>query len=223
MHPNRPVAMPFLFTDLDAVVTAAPGTGSTSLEMACRTAEGSTDLARSLALDPGEVDPKHVTWQQLRTTRDLSEVEHVVTTTRDPFDFHYADWYRTRTRWASETNDPSSWVHRVAGAIESIERACRLSFPQWIDDELATAVEVGQQRRVNRAHVDEASLILRMEQMRHDLAIGLPGLARRLGRIPFVNRTDRARDLREVYDRRSADLVAAAYRDDIDRFGYVRP
>ena len=215
--------MPYLFPALDTVVTAAPGTGSTSLERACRTAGGAVDLAPAIAAVDQRIEAKHLTWSRTMQLCGLEDVEHVVTTTRDPFDFHYAEWYRTRTRWAPERDDPRSWVHDVPGVMASIERACTSSFAEWVVSELGSCVESGEQRRLNRGHVDEASLVLRMERMDDDLARWLPDLAERLGSIPFVNRTDRVRDLPEVYDDRSVALVMAAHRGDIELFGYAPP
>ena len=230
------------FPDLDTVVTAAPGTGSTSLMSARLDAPGAIDpVATLVRVDhdhvDGPVDPKHATWSRIRehlpTTpsdsraadgTDPDTVRHVVTATRDPWDFYLAEWTRLRTRWALELDQPDSWVHRVAGVRDSIRAATTLDFDDWILHEFAADMETGDsERRLNRGHVDEATVVVRMEHLDHDLARLHPDLARRIGPIPHLNRTDRRRDLAAAYSQRSARIVADAHAADIARFGYAFP
>ena len=226
------------FPDLGTIVTAAPGTGSTSLMSACLDAPGALDPVTTLlgVDDDAEppVDAKHATWSailgHLPETSivcpsgdgpDPLSVRHVVTATRDPWDFYLAEWTRLRTRWALELDQPDSWVHRVDGVRESIRAATNLDFVDWIQHEFAADRASGESsRRLNRGHVEEATIVLRMEHLDDDLARLHPDLARRIGPIPHLNRTDRARDLSDAYTERTARIVAEAHAADIERFGY---
>jgi len=197
------------------VVTAAPGTGSTAL----LTAWGEQRAPRAVpaAGEPDHgVDAKHGTVAQL-VAAGLLPAEHglrVVTTTRNPFDFYVAEHTRTRTRWVHELRDPGSWVHRVPGAVDRIVDAVTLDFPEW----LARAVaDPGTPRRVNRGHVEEADVVLRMEHLEADVR-------ERLGldlAVAPTNVTDRDRAYWRSYDAASRRRVEQAHAADLALFGYV--
>lgn len=192
--------------------------------MACASVPGAVDLFADRSTADGGPDPKHATVAQLREHGfiDQTAVRNatVVTTTRNPFDFYLAEWFRTRTRWANELDDEASWVHSVKGVVDAIHRAVALDFGEWIESEIGDDARSGRTRRINRGHVDEAIVVLRMEAMDDDLDRLHPDLADVLGPIPHVNRTDRDREYRESYSPHSSAAVAAVHAADIERFGY---
>lgn len=212
--------MPIWFPELATIVTAAPGTGSTSLLRACSRSNDAVDLAASLGLGD-EVDAKHATVRDLMRSTSFSWDATIVTTTRNPFDFYLAEWTRTRTRWASELNDRSSWVHRVDGMRRSIEDAVDNDFVDWIELVLLDDFEAGRQRRINVGHVDEATFVLRMEHFDADVYKMHPRLAAVIGPLPHVNKTDRSRDLAGAYSTRATRIVQTVHAVDIQRFGYT--
>ena len=212
--------MPIAFHEFATIVTAAPGTGSTSLLAACDRSALAVDLVDALGLGDADLDPKHATVADLARTCAFTWEGEIVTTTRNPFDFYLAEWTRTRTRWAREVDDPTSWVHRVAGMRRAIDDAVENDFVDWLELVLGADVEAGTRRRVNRGHVDEATIIVRMEHFDQDLERAHPDLAREIGTLPHENRTDRSRDTAAAYTPRARDLVATVHAEDIDRFGY---
>ena len=208
-------------------MTAAPGTGSTSLLEACGRVDGVVDLLAQVDCGAHGLDAKHATLAQIGRSGACGAVrallgsppDHVVTTTRDPFDFYVAEWHRTRTRWADELDDPASWVHRVAGMRERIDRAVSHDFDPWLRHELADGPDDGS-RRLNPGHVGEATIVLRIEHVDDDLARLHPRLAERLGPIPHVNRTERDGSSRERYTPWGRAAVERAHAADLARFGY---
>lgn len=220
--------VPLWFPELRLILTAAPGTGSTALTETALAGGGCVDVMEVLgARRAGELDPKHATLTECRAAGLDVAVERVVTGTRDPFDFYVAEWYRTRTRWAADAADPTSWVHRVDGMAERIRLAVDHDFPGWMrhvftdtGDSETGDVDRDGRRRLNPGHVEEATAIIRMEHMDDDLRRLVPDLADLLGAIPMVNRTDRDRDHRRRYDAWSRRAVESAHRRDCRRFGY---
>lgn len=201
------------------IVTAAPGTGSTSLIAALRAHRPVVPVPSGDEDAAGGIDAKHGTVGQL-VAAGLLPPGHglrIVTTTRNPFDFYVAEWQRTRTRWVEELRDRRSWVHTQPGAIERIIDAVTLDFEPWLHR--ALDVEPGSApapRRINPSHVEEADVILRMESLEADLGelVGLD-LA-----VPRENVTRRDRAYWRHYSSTARSLVAHAHATDLDRFGY---
>jgi hypothetical protein len=197
------------------LVTAAPGTGSTALIDALVSQRGATEVVgREQARELG-VDAKHATVRQLVDAGvvDAGHGMRIVTTTRNPFDFYVAEHTRTRTRWVHELRRPDSWVHDVPGAVDRIVDAVTLDFDAWLERAVGTPVRPS---RINRGHVVEADVVLRMEHLEADLAehLGLE-LA-----VPRTNVTDRERAYWRSYSVTSRRLVAEAHAEDLERFGY---
>ncbi|MCW2818283.1 MAG: hypothetical protein JWR42_1070 [Marmoricola sp.] len=198
------------------VFTAAPGTASTALGEALLAQRPVEQVPA-----PGEtrrdgVDVKHGTVAQL-VAAGLLPADHglqVVTTTRNPFDFYVAEHERTRTRWVHELRDPDSWVHRTPGAVDRIVDAVTLDFDAWL---VVAIGDPAQPRRVNRGHVEEADVVLRMEHLEGDL-LDLVGLQLR---VPATNVTERGRAYWRSYSVHGRRLVEQAHAADLARFGYV--
>lgn len=197
------------------VVSAAPGTGSTSLldALADRADPVGSDGERRAA----GLDPKHATVTQL-IGAGLMSPDHghtIVTTTRNPFDYWVAEWYRTRTRWLPELRRPDSWVYRVDGMIDRIVDAVELDFDQWIERALGPHAADGRVLHLNPGHVAEADVVLRME----DLDRTAPAVLG-LDSIPHHNKTPKATPYWHHYSRRARTLVSTVHAPDLERFGY---
>ncbi len=201
------------------IVTAAPGTGSTALIVSLRAGRGAVQVP---PVEDGHagVDAKHGTVGQLVAAGLLPAVHglRIVTTTRNPFDFYVAEWQRTRTRWVEELRDRRSWVHTQPGAIERIIDAVTLDFEPWLHR--ALDVDPGAApapRRINRSHVEEADVVLRMESLEADLRelLGLDLV------VPRTNVTERDRAYWRLYSSTARRLVEHAHATDLERFGYA--
>jgi hypothetical protein len=197
------------------LVTAAPGTGSTALRDALTSQRGAAEVVgRQRAREAG-LDAKHATVAQLVDAGivDAGHGMRIVTTTRNPFDYYVAEYTRTRTRWVLELRRPDSWVHDVPEAVDRIVDAVTLDFDAWLEKVVGSPV---RPMRINRGHVAEADVVLRMEHLESDIG-------ERLGlelAVPPTNVTDRERAYWRSYSVASRRLVATAHADDLELFGY---
>lgn len=196
------------------LVTAAPGTASTALREALLGRPTVTEVPAGGAVRAAGIDVKHATAGELVRAGFLAP-DHglrIVTTTRNPFDFYVAEYERTRRRWVHELRNPDSWVHATPGAVGRIVDAVTLEFNEW----LAGVIAEPGPRRINRGHVEEADVVLRMEHLESDLRelLGLDVT------VAATNVTDRERAYWRAYDVTRRELVEVAHADDLARFAY---
>lgn len=206
--------------DRCVVVTAAPGTGSTSLIEAVDRLDGAQVIPQGdVVVDAVTVvDQKHATIAEL-VAAGLFEPPpgtRIVTTVRNPFDFWPSEWERTRHRWVRELRDRESWVYRQQGMVERIVDAVELDFPTWVVRALDDDLRAGRSHHLNDGHVREADVVLRMEHLAQDLT-GVLGIDLVVG---HVNRTDDRRPYWQYYDRPARDAVEAVHGPTLERFGY---
>lgn len=207
--------MALLDSDAGLLVTAAPGTASTALRDALLTRPSVTEVPAGGTVRSAGIDVKHATVREL-VAAGFVDADHglrIVTTTRNPFDFYVAEYERTRLRWVHELRDPDSWVHQTPGAVDRIVDAVTSEFGEWLAKVLA---EPGP-RRINRGHVDEADVVLRMEHLEADLR-NLVGLDLT---VEPTNVTDRERAYWQAYDVAGRRLVESAHAADLELFGYA--
>ena len=202
------------------VVTAAPGTASTSLLAALRDLDGAEIVPGADVVVDGvtSVDQKHATVTDL-VAAGLFSLEpgvRVVTTVRNPFDFWPSEWERTRRRWVGELRDPASWVHRQAGMIDRIVDAVEMDFPAWVVHALAPDLAAGRTRHLNDGHIIEADVVLRTEH----LAADVEALLGRPVAVPHDNRTVQRRPYWQYYDQPARHAVAEVNAPTLDRFAY---
>ncbi len=207
--------MALLDTEAGLLVTAAPGTASTALREALLDRPTVTEVPAGSAIRAAGLDVKHATAGELVRAGFLAP-DHglrIVTTTRNPFDFYVAEYERTRRRWVHELRDPDSWVHATPGAVGRIVDAVTLEFNEW----LARVIADPGPRRINRGHVEEADVVLRMEHLESDLheLLGLEVA------VAATNVTDRERAYWRAYDVTCRELVEAAHADDLAKFAYA--
>jgi hypothetical protein len=197
------------------LVTAAPGTGSTALREALVSQRGASEVVGSDRAREVGVDAKHATVRQLVEAGvvDAGHGMRIVTTTRNPFDFYVAEHTRSRTRWVHELRRPDSWVHEVPGAVDRIVDAVTLDFDAWLVQAIGDPV---RPQRINRGHVTEADVVLRMEHLESDVRELLDlELA-----VPPTNVTDRERAYWRSYSVGSRRLVETAHAEDLEQFDY---
>jgi hypothetical protein len=198
------------------LVTAAPGTASTALREALLVRPSVTEVPSGGAVRAAGIDVKHATAGELVRAGFLAP-DHglrIVTTTRNPFDFYVAEYERTRRRWVHELRRPDSWVHRVPGAVDRIVDAVTLDFDAWLAQAIGDPV---RPQRINRGHVTEADVVLRMEHLESDVRELLDlDLA-----VPPTNVTDRERAYWRSYSVGSRRLVETAHAEDLEQYDYT--
>lgn len=212
---------------LGIVFTAAPGTGSTSLLDLLHRLPGSEQVPDADHVIDGVtvLDAKHATVAELDSAGVLDAAGRgglrIVTSTRNPFDFWPAEWWRTRTRWADLRDDPDSWVHGQAGMLERIDDAVELPFGAWLEQALGDHARAGRPMHLNHGHVVEADVVLRMEHVDGDLRSVLGSAALDGMHVPHLNETGGHRPYEQWYDDASRALVATVHEPDLSRFGYA--
>jgi hypothetical protein len=217
--------MALVVDELGLIVTAAPGSGSTSLLAhfqsypTARTVPAEDRVCDGVVV----VDAKHATVRQLEVAGMISPTDlagkRVVTTTRNPFDFWVAEWHRTRTRWLAELRRRESWVYRQEGMIGRIVDAVEHDFDPWLELALGAAARGGRTMHLNAGHVAEADVVVRMERMDEEVA-ALTGTSPADVAVPHVNVTVRERPYWQWYSAASRALVEQVHAPDLARFGY---
>jgi hypothetical protein len=222
---REPLGVALVVDELGLIVTAAPGTGSTSLLAHFHSYPSVRSVPEQDRVCDGVVvvDAKHATVKQLAAAGILSPTEvagkRIVTTTRNPFDFWVAEWHRTRTRWLAELRRPESWVYRQEGMIGRIVDAVELDFDRWLEVALGAAARAGRTMHLNAGHVAEADVVVRMERMDDEVA-ALTGTSPVGRAVPHVNVTIRDRPYWQWYSAASRALVEQVHAPDLVRFGY---
>jgi hypothetical protein len=204
------------------VLTAAPGTASTSLAAAFSVAGGVLAVPEHDLTDGRGrqvLDAKHATVAEV-VAAGLLPADHgcrIVTSTRNPFDFYVAEWIRTRTRWVAELRDPTSWVHRQPGALDRLADALEHDFEGWLALTLEPHLSGSRTRTLNAGHVDEADVVLRMEKLEEDAEhVGLA-----LAALPRLNHSGRAEPYWVHYSSTARRQVEQVHGPDLARFGYA--
>jgi hypothetical protein len=177
----------------------------------------------------GVVRAKHVTVAGLLERRLISRTELdsllVFSTVRNPWDLQVSRYVKMRTDWSDRPQDPARFRDPIATRVRA---ALDLPFPAWVEEVLVrpslrrrVAGWVRGRRPDPDAHLRGADVMLRFERLQQDLDRVLERVGVEPVPIPWINVTPgRDPDYRTYYDRRSRDLVARAYRERIERFGY---
>jgi hypothetical protein len=212
--------VPLIDPERRLIVTAAPGTGSTSLAAGFAAVPGVRSIPADDVVDAAGrqvLDAKHATVAQV-VEAGLLRPDHghlVITSTRNPFDFYVAEWSRSRTRWVEELRDPTSWVHRQPGALDRLVDALTNDFVAWLEIALEPDLGAGRTRHLNAGHVDEADVVLRMEHLAEDLAGARVDLV-----VPHLNASRRSEPYWTHYSVEARRWVETVHAPDLDRFGY---
>ncbi len=205
---------------LGLAVTAAPGAASTALQAWAQDQPG----AAPVVVPPGaDVDTKHGTVTQLRRAGlDVPEGLRILTSTRNPFDYWHAEWHRSRTRWAVDAQDPTSWVNDDPAVRDRVHRACVQPFSRWLVEELTARWDADDRAHLNAGHIAEADHVVRMEHLDDDLrtAVGDPSLPDVPRHNVTAGRSGGLTAYRDAYDATAIQMVTRLHAPDLDRFGY---
>lgn len=208
--------------------TAAPGTGSTSLE-SFFLANGGVKVPEEDVLSPQGfqlLDSKHATFAEILKHEVLSkqQVKTVVTSIRNPFDYWHAEWHRNRTKWLRELKRPKSWIYKQPNKINMIIESVEKDFQDWIVDRLAPQRNRGQQHELHGAYTQEADVCIRMEHMLDEVR----ELKERLGadldlaKLNYLNKTAGEKEpYWKYYGVEGRALVEYCFAPTLERFGYA--
>lgn len=217
----------------------APRTGCTAIGALMQQEWGAERLPPDSILHPNgsiALGWKHNTVPELVDAgliarADLDEWT-VFTTVRNPFDSLVSLYIKQRETYQPLLEEPGSWVNRKPRYRRQVERASRMSFPEWVRANDRPRHPVKRARNLlgggaTPAHMygrylEGADVVLRFEHLQEDFStmldrLGIPDLE-----IPTVNRTAEreGRSYRDFYDESTRRYVARRYASDLERFGY---
>lgn len=176
------------------------------------------------------VQRKHSTLSELLaynllTAREAKSLLKVAAV-RNPFDSLVSLYFKQRLKYQPLLADPTSWVHRSPGYVQSMRYAQRDSFNTWVFRVCYRKIIkrfLGLRASMFIDYTNGTDEIIRFESMVGDLknAFSRAGITWKAD-IPSVNRTDERTDCnyRSFYSRPAAFAVAAAYSYDLRTFGY---
>lgn len=215
--------------------TLAPGTGSTALESYLFSAVKDIDTVSQIPDsdvydDNGQtkLDKKHCTFHELKAHNLINsdDVSKVVTGVRNPFEFWYSEWYRTRTRWVKEIEKPNSWIFTSPNKLRTIVECCTMEFSDWIIHRFGQDAKDGKKIDINGGHINEASLFLRTEHLEADLkAILKSHYGDRASSLPDMARVNvtKKRDETAYWQHYSAEarhIIQSVMSDYMSKFSY---
>lgn len=206
------------------------GTGSTSVITAlCTRAAGVLLPEADVRDDRGALlcPSKHTKPEELRRANLLPptvlDACFKFSCVRNPFDFYYSEWLRSRTKWARLSDQ--DWTQGRKG--DSIAAASRLSFPDWVAWELSGAYEASRQNRLFWPWSEGVDHLMRFENLSADFAavmerLGVPGPVELVHENATAERFAHGakKDYRDAYDDASRRLLATVYQDELARHGY---
>lgn len=208
-----------------------PRTASTATAMALRKATDATFVPEESLMDEDGkilVQKKHSNIPQLLkhgiVSEEIATGYFKFVTVRNPFDSIVSLWAKKTKDYAALLEDRNSWVHKVPGYAESMERAAGKGFSEWAIEEFSGNLESGKPGTINSNYIREVDHMLRFENLAEDFA----AITGRLGLdedfvIPEANRTESrgGRDYRSFYDAASRKLIETVFAEEIDRLGYA--
>lgn len=214
---------------------ASPGTGSTSIEYALL-----EQLETKFIKGEGyhfEYGNRHAQFLELLKYKEngtfleddiLESIDFTsikrITSVRNPFEYFFADWYRNRTKWLLELENPDSWVFKQPQKVKQIVKACRLEFSEWVVDQLGHIAEKGRVEHLNRQFTEHADLFIRMEHMEEDLkqVSEILNLGIELKSLSLNRTTGRGSrgEYWRYYNSAARELVGTIYRPTLEKFNY---
>ncbi len=188
--------------DVNAVYLAAPGTASTSIERMFLDQMGGVYIdapdahfrygTRHATLDELIVYFKSAEGgvQKEKWGIDLQNLQ-CITSVRNPFSYHYAEWYRNRTKWVDLLLEPDSWVYKQPNKIRQIVTAVKHDFSDWLLNNLGENARRRRQVHVNAEFVATAQYFVRSEHIEADIGdvLSALGIKRKVKEL-FLNQTD---------------------------------
>ncbi|MEO0835370.1 MAG: hypothetical protein AAFY16_05125, partial [Cyanobacteria bacterium J06642_3] len=113
--------MALVCDELKFIYFLAPGTGSSALYQYFIDnfdVKRVPDSDENIVSEDGSVviRAKHSTFEELKKNNLLSpeQCKYLkITGTRNPYDYFYAEWYRSRTRFSQLLADENSWIYHT--------------------------------------------------------------------------------------------------------------
>ena len=205
--------MALLLKNENILLLQIPGTASSALEQAVTALPGGVSIG-----------PKHATVAELRAGGMLDGLERppadIACVVRNHFDLLHAEWYRSRTRWVMELDDPQTVGGWPLQKRQEIKMCCIKDFSDYIIWFFAQRNTEGRQFRLYANYTTQATRVFRAE----DLPALTNWLSERTGQtvaLPRYNMTKKTTPYWMDYTREARDLVTRLYREELELFGYA--
>ena len=226
--------MAIICDELKLIYFLAPGTGSSALsDFLVNNYNGRRipDSAHNLLDENGNflIQGKHSTYQELVTHKLITDEESKylrITGVRNPFDYFYAEWFRSRTRFSKLLADKSSWVYTSSNPqfmINEIVNTVVMEFSEWIEHKFQEPYRKKQQLSLHPQYINYADAFVRNESMNRDLTQILSehcGLNTSI-KVPKKNVSNRDRCYWRHYSREARNILENVYKPYFDKFGYL--
>ena len=225
--------MALVCDELKFIYFLAPGTGSSSLYQYFLDnfdVERVPDSDDNIMSEDGKVlvKSKHSTFKELKENNLLTpeRLEYLrITGTRNPYDYFYAEWYRSRTRFSKLLADENSWIYRTPKGkkrIAEIVDSILLEFPDWLEKRLGHKYEQKKKAMLHPEYIHQADAFIRMENMErdiHDILLKHCNMDKKI-RVPKKNVTDRNRCYWQHYTSSAREIVGTVFKPYINKFDY---
>lgn len=226
--------MALICDELKFIYFLAPGTGSSALlQYLVNNFEVKKvpDSDNNIVLEDGEtiLRAKHSTFGELKKHNllDRKQLEYLrITGTRNPYDYFYAEWYRSRTIFSKLLADDNSWIYQTPKGkqrIKEIVNSINLEFADWLEQRLKERYQQKKRAMLHPEYVNNAEAYVRMENMNqdlHNILLEHCGVDREI-KVPKKNVTDRDRCYWQHYSLKARDMVNTVFKPYINKFDYV--
>ena len=225
--------MALVCDELKFIYFLAPGTGSSSLYQYFLDnfdVKRIPDSDENIVLDNGKtvVKSKHSTFKELKQHGFLSpeRLKYLrITGTRNPYDYFYAEWYRSRTRFSKLLADESSWIYHTPNGkkrIAEIVDSLILDFPEWLEKRLKVRYQNQKKSMLHPQYIYHADAYIRMENMNddiHQILLEHCGVDRAID-VGKKNVTNRDRCYWQHYSLSARNMVQAVFKPYLNKFNY---
>ena len=225
--------MALVCDELKFIYFLAPGTGSSSLYQYFLDnfeVKRIPDSEDNIVLEDSKkvIQSKHSTFQELKEHNFLTEEQCnylKITGTRNPFDYFYAEWYRSRTRFSRNLGDESSWIYHTPNGkkrIQEIVDSIILDFPDWLEKRLKQKYDKKQRAMLHPKYVNHADAFIKMENMNqdiHDILLEHCGIDKEIN-VYKKNVTKRDRCYWQHYSWPARQMVQSVFRPYLNKFDY---
>ena len=226
--------MAVICDDLKFIYFLSPGTGSSSLlSFFINNFNARTIPYPDVNLfdDGGKlmVSEKHSTYSQLLNHGLLDEKQNNylrITGVRNLYDYFYAEWYRSKTKFIKLLPDKNSWIYKTKNSkrkIASIINAATMDFSDWLVKEIGHHYKNNTKIMFHREFVDHADVVIRREHISEDVH---KILSEKLNidkkfEMPKQNITNKDRCYWKYYSKEAREMVHSVYQPYLEKFGYV--
>ena len=226
--------MAIVCDELKFIYFLAPGTGSTSLLRYFSdnfNVKRVPDSNENLIAEDGKtiIQAKHSTLAELKKHNLLNpeQLNYLkITGVRNPYDYFYAEWYRSRTRFGRLLRDESSWIYHTPGGKQKITEiidSLVMDFPDWLYERLKYKYQNQQQEMLHSRYVDYADAFIKMENINQDLhhiLLKHCGIDKEID-VDRENVTNRDRCYWQHYSLLARNMVHTVFKPYLDKFDYI--